>query len=298
MMTILSLGIVRAIFGQIVGTAIGYAIVAGIRAALGLPPDPEPAWVLGAFVGVFGSLLAAGVLTDWIKWIFGKETPLRHGPPDDRPAWTRYFGVDYNHKVIGIQYGVTSILVLMIGGILAIIFRMELSMPGMQFLSMENYNTIFSAHGIIMIASILLGVGAMGNFLVPMMIGAPDMAFPRLNAFSYWIGVPSALLLVGAMFIGGGYRMGGLSTSQRAGAAGHTTLLAWFLYQRLFLDRQRHQHYCHRAHHARARYEPLPHAYFCVGICGGVTHSVHGNADGWSGPADGGHAAYPGHAFL
>jgi cytochrome c oxidase subunit 1 len=59
-----------------------------------------------------------------------------------------------------------------------------------------------------MIASILLGVGAMGNYLVPMMIGAPDMAFPRLNAFSYWVGVPSALLLVGAMFIGNGWNTG------------------------------------------------------------------------------------------
>lgn len=208
MTTFFSLGIVRAIIGQIVGTAIGYGLIAALRAALGLEPDPEPAWVLGAIFGVFGSLLAAGVLTDWIKWIFGKETPLRHGPPEGKPAWTRYLGVDYNHKVIGIQYGVTAILLLLIGGVLALIFRMELSMPGMQFLTMENYNTIFSAHGIIMIASILLGVGAMGNYLVPMMIGAPDMAFPRLNAFSFWIGVPSALLLVGAMFIGGGWDTG------------------------------------------------------------------------------------------
>lgn len=208
MRTVLSLGLVRAILGQIVGTAVGYGLVSGLRAAFGLEPDPEPAWVLGAIFGVFGSLLAAGVLTDWIKWMFGRETPLRHGPPEGKPSWTRYFSVDYNHKVIGIQYGVTAILVLMIGGILAIIFRLELSMPGMQFLTMDNYNTIFSAHGIIMIASILLGVGAMGNFLVPMMIGAPDMAFPRLNAFSYWIGVPSALLLVGAMFIGGGWDTG------------------------------------------------------------------------------------------
>jgi len=206
---IFSLGIVRAIIGQVVGTALGYGFVAGLRQAFGLEPAPEPAWVLGAIVGALSALLAAGVFTDWIKWIFGKETPLRHGPPPDRPEWTRYLSVDYNHKVIGIQYGVTSILVLMIGGILAIIFRLELSMPGMQFLTdLNTYNTIFSAHGIIMIASILLGVGAMGNYLVPMMIGAPDMAFPRLNAFSFWIGVPSALLLVGAMFIGGGWDTG------------------------------------------------------------------------------------------
>jgi len=203
-----SLGLIRAIIGQVVGTAIGYGIVAGIRAALGLPADPEPAWVLGAVFGVFGALSAAGVFTDWTKWIFGRETPLRHGPPEDKPAWTRYLSVDYNHKVIGIQYGVTAVALLLVGGILALVFRLELSFPGMQFLQRETYNTIFSAHGIIMIASILLGVGAMGNYLVPMMIGAPDMAFPRLNAFSFWVAVPSALLIVGAMFIGGGWDTG------------------------------------------------------------------------------------------
>jgi cytochrome c oxidase subunit 1 len=62
---------------------------------------------------------------------------------------------------------------------------------------------MISAHGMIMIGSILLGVGAMSNYLVPLMIGASDMAFPRLNAFAYWINVPGALLLVMAMFIGG-----------------------------------------------------------------------------------------------
>ncbi|MDX1662686.1 MAG: cbb3-type cytochrome c oxidase subunit I [Candidatus Promineifilaceae bacterium] len=203
-----SLGIVRALVGQAVGMAFGYGLVAVLRQALGLEPSPEAAWVSGALFSVLFALLFAGVLTDWLKWAVGKETELRHGPPEDKPAWTRYFGVDYNHKVIGIQYGVASLLVLMIGGILALIFRLELSFPGMQFLQETTYNTIFSAHGIIMIASILLGVGAMGNYLVPMMIGAPDMAFPRLNAFSFWIGVPSAVLLVLAMFIGNGWDTG------------------------------------------------------------------------------------------
>jgi cytochrome c oxidase subunit 1 len=54
-----------------------------------------------------------------------------------------------------------------------------------------------------MIGSILLGVGGLMNYLVPLMIGASDMAFPRLNAFGYWVNVPGALLLVSAMFVGG-----------------------------------------------------------------------------------------------
>jgi cytochrome c oxidase subunit I len=203
MITFFSLGLIRGIIGQIIGTAIGYGLVAAIRQILGLEPSVEPALVFGGLVGVIGFLLAAGVLTDWIKWASGKKTPLHHGPPANRPAWTRYFSVDYNHKVIGIQYTVTGVLVLLVGGLLAMIFRLELVYPGMQFLNPDQYNTYFSAHGIIMIASILLGVGGMVNYLVPLMIGASDMAFPRLNAFSFWIAVPAALLIVAGIFVGG-----------------------------------------------------------------------------------------------
>ena len=203
MITFFSLGLIRGLIGQAVGAAIGYYLVASIRQATGLPPYQEAALVLGAIFSVFGFLLASGVLTDWIKWFNWTETPLHHGPPEGKPAWTRYFGVDYNHKVIGIQYSVTGIVVLLVGGILALIFRIELVYPGMQFLDHDTYNTFFSAHGIIMIAAILLGVGGMINYLVPMMIGAADMAFPRLNAFSYWITVPSAVLIIAGIFIGG-----------------------------------------------------------------------------------------------
>ena len=64
---------------------------------------------------------------------------------------------------------------LLIGGTFAIIFRIELAQPSMQWLNNDQFNTLFSAHGIVMIASILLGVGAMVNYLVPLMIGASDM---------------------------------------------------------------------------------------------------------------------------
>ncbi|MCK5921338.1 MAG: cbb3-type cytochrome c oxidase subunit I, partial [Methylococcales bacterium] len=140
--------------------------------------------------------------------MFGEYPPLHHGAPEGEPEWMRYFSVDVNHKVIGIQYAVTSIIVLLLGGTLAIIFRFELSAPGIQFLDQNTYNTLFSAHGIIVIASILLGIGGTMNFLVPVMIGASDMAFPRLNALSYWVSVPSALLIVMGMFVDTGWDTG------------------------------------------------------------------------------------------
>lgn len=194
---------VKGFVGQAIFTALGIGFINVIRSLMGLPPAVEPAVAFGALIGVIGFLLTSGVIGDWLKWIFGIDTPLRHGAPPGLPEWARYLHIDVNHKVIGIQYGFTSIIVFLVGGLLAVLFRIELAQPGMQYLTNDQYNTIFSAHGIIMIASILLGVGAMSNYLVPLMIGAADMAFPRLNAFSYWISVPSAMLILVGMFVGG-----------------------------------------------------------------------------------------------
>ena len=198
------LGLIRGLIGHILGTVMGMGLVVSIRAMMDLDPwAAEPAWVIGALTGTIGFMIGVGALTDWFKWVLGQETPMRHGPPKDTPDWTRYLGVDYSHKVIGVQYTVTSVLIMLIGGSLAWIFRLELLQPDMQYISMGTYNSIMSAHGIIMIASILVGVGGMTNYLVPLLIGASDMAFPRLNAFGYWINVPGALLLVTALFVGG-----------------------------------------------------------------------------------------------
>lgn len=196
---------VRGLIGQAIGTFLGIGFLNAIRASLGMEATrmTEPSVVFGAVIGVIGFLIAAGVVTDWLKWVVGIDTPLRHGAPAGKPEWSRYLNVDVNHKVIGIQYGYTSILVLLVGGIFAILFRIELVRPEMQLFTHDQYNTLFSAHGIVMIASILLGVGAMTNYLVPLMIGASDMAFPRLNAFSYWIGIPAVTLILSGMFVGG-----------------------------------------------------------------------------------------------
>lgn len=202
---LLTSALAKGLVGQAVGWALGYYFIALLRSLQGLPTPwlYEPAVAFGAITSLIGFLVAAGVLGDWLRWIVGKKTELRHGAPEGKPEWSRYFNVDYNHKVIGIQYGVTSVLVLLVGGLFAIMFRIELAQPGMQWLSNDDFNTLFSAHGIIMIASILLGVGSIVNYLVPLMIGAPDMAFPRLNAFSYWVTIPSAIIILSGMAVGG-----------------------------------------------------------------------------------------------
>jgi cytochrome c oxidase subunit 1 len=204
MSTILSLGLVRGLIANVIGVVLGMGFTALVRALLGLPAwEPEPMIVVGAIVGGIAFMIGAGAFSDWFKWVRGQATPLHHGPPEGKSAWSRYLSVDYSHKIIGVQYTVTGILLLLLAGGLAIIFRFELAQTGLQFLSLDTYNTMMSAHGIIMIASILLGIGGMANYLVPLMIGASDMAFPRLNAFAFWINVPGALMVVAAMFVGG-----------------------------------------------------------------------------------------------
>ncbi|MEZ4656474.1 MAG: cbb3-type cytochrome c oxidase subunit I [Caldilineaceae bacterium] len=202
-MTLMSLGLVRGLVGQVVGTLISFALIMIVRLWMGYDElwYAEGAWALGAFFGTLGFMIGVGSMDDWFQWMVGRFPHIHHGPPKGKPAWTRYFGVDYNHKIIGIQYGVTSLVALMIGGGCAVIFRTELARSGLQFLSPELYNTLIGIHGWAALASILLGVGAMANYLVPLMVGADDMAFPRLNAFAYWINVPAIVLLLGSLVL-------------------------------------------------------------------------------------------------
>lgn len=201
--------LVKGLVSQLAGFFVGVGVVWLFRGfAWGEAGWSDGAWALGAIFSVFAFMFGSGVFSDWMRWTRGQNPALHHGAPVGEPEWMRYFSVDVNHKVIGLQYAVTGILVFLIGGLFAIIFRLELSFPGMQFLGEDQYNTLFSAHGIVMIASILLGVGAMVNYLVPVMIGASDMAFPRLNAFSFWVGVPSVVLILVGMVVQGGWDTG------------------------------------------------------------------------------------------
>lgn len=215
-MNFFSLGVVRGFLAQIFGTAAGMALIMAIRAISGAPAwNREPVIVGGVIIGALAFMFGVGAFSDWLKWTRGESTSDDHTPDPDMPGWRRYFQVDYDHKIIGIQYGVTSLLLLGVGGTFAMLFRWELAQSGITFLNNpifetilgysgpDLYNTLMSLHGIVMIASILLGVGALSNYLVPLLIGANDMAFPRLNAFAFWINVPGAVILVSSLFLGG-----------------------------------------------------------------------------------------------
>jgi cytochrome c oxidase subunit I len=152
-MRLTSLGLVRGLIGYAVGLLLGMAVVVVSRLLMGMSVwEAEAAWVGGIIFAVIGFLGGVGALSDWLKWTRGAETPLLHGPPADKPAWTRYFGVDYNHKVIGIQYGVTGMFLLLIGGSFALVFRAELADSGISFLQPGTYNTFLSMHAWVALA--------------------------------------------------------------------------------------------------------------------------------------------------
>ncbi len=143
-----------------------------------------------------------------------------HGP--QQSFISKYvFSVD--HKWIGIQYGITSLIFLLIGFSMMLLMRYQLAWPGKPFPMMiakflgqantpggvmlpEFYNQLGAMHGTVMVflAIVPLAVGAFGNYLVPLMIGAPDMAFPKLNMLSYWLYLPGGLIMMGSFLIPGG----------------------------------------------------------------------------------------------
>jgi cytochrome c oxidase subunit I len=134
-------------------------------------------------------------------------TPVRapvilRRPKSTKGFWSWFSTVD--HKKIGIMYGVTALIFFCLGGIEALLIRLQLAQPNGTVLTSSQYNQLFTMHGTTMV--FLLGMPlsvAFANYFVPLMIGARDVAFPRLNAFGYWVFILGGTFLYSSFLLGG-----------------------------------------------------------------------------------------------
>src|SRR3712207_5304688 len=105
----------------------------------------------------------------------------------DKPGLAAFIST-VDHKRIGMRYFYTGMVFFVLGGIEALLMRIQLTTAELDIINPEAYNQLFSMHGITMMFLFAMPVlSGFGNFFVPLMIGARDMAFPRLNSFGYWV---------------------------------------------------------------------------------------------------------------
>jgi len=142
-------------------------------------------------------------------------------------SWVRKYVFSTDHKVIGIQYGVTALFFLFFGFCLMMLMRWQLAYPGQPIpligslfsdstapggiMLPEFYNQLGAMHGTIMVflGVVPLAVGAFGNYVMPLQIGAPDMAFPKLNMASYWVYFLGGVVMLCSFFVPGGAAQSG-----------------------------------------------------------------------------------------
>jgi cytochrome c oxidase subunit 1 len=125
----------------------------------------------------------------------------RHAAENEHSILSWIATVD--HKRIGMLYGITAFLLFLVGGLEALLMRTQLMFPDGNVLTSDQFNRLFTMHGVTMVFMVVMPMSAaFFNLMVPLMIGARDVAFPRLNAFSYWTFLAGAIVLNASFFTG------------------------------------------------------------------------------------------------
>ncbi len=200
----------RALLGAGLGGAFGFALVVALRAASGLEifqteQTGYPHLIVPALTAPLGFIAGIGCFDYWLRWAGGSATAPEDHSDHGANSWRDYLRFNTDHKVIGIQYIVTTFVFFFIGGLLAMLIRAELAQPGTQLVDPHTYNGLFSTHAAIMIFLFVIPVFAgIANYVLPLMIGAPDMAFPRLNALSFWLLPMAGILFIASFLVPGG----------------------------------------------------------------------------------------------
>ena len=113
--------------------------------------------------------------------------------------------ITLDHKRIGLMYLASVLFMFFVGGVMAMLVRLELFYPGKTLLTAHQYNQVFTLHGAIMVFMFIIPAipAALGNFMLPLLLGTKDVAFPRLNLFSFYIYVAGSVIAVASILAGG-----------------------------------------------------------------------------------------------
>jgi len=129
---------------------------------------------------------------------------------DEHPAGLMRWLTSTNHKDIGTLYLVFALIMLFVGGTMALVIRAELFQPGLQIVNPQFFNQMTTLHALVMIfGAVMPAFTGFANWQIPLMIGAPDMALPRLNNWSFWLLPFAFTLLLSSLFVPGGGPAGG-----------------------------------------------------------------------------------------
>src|SRR5690349_4046480 len=165
----------------VLGVLFAAALVTVVRLAYGFsnPFDGADGWdvkyqdavlIVSLIAAPLFFLVGLGAFDYWFYWASGKPTRPEDHSSHGATRWQDYFRVNTDHKVIGIQYVVTSFLFMLIGGLLAMLVRAELAAPGSQFVDANVFNGLFSVHASLMIFLFIIPVFAgLANFVLPLM---------------------------------------------------------------------------------------------------------------------------------
>ncbi|MFL2925478.1 MAG: hypothetical protein EVA20_02815 [Acidimicrobiales bacterium] len=182
-------------------------IPSGAASSVNYAPIAPQLVYLAALLGwVIGFMAGMGAFIGPIRWLMGRD--LTHADAEYMAGKdlgkARYWKFTTDHKVVGIQYLIMVMIILGFGGLLAMLIRTELGVTWAEVFTPSFYNSIIGTHGIAMIIGMIIVVmGPIANFIMPIMIGARDMAFPRLNALSLWLLAAAVPCLISSLFLGG-----------------------------------------------------------------------------------------------
>ena len=166
---------------------------------------PQPVEQASGLTILASAILLMFVITaGCILWVFYRQFPDSFTWENFWPWFSDYI-TSTDHKKVGTLYMVNGLFFLGVGGIFALIFRIQLASPGNDFLTQDEYNQFFTMHGTTMIfLAAMPMIAGFANWIVPLQIGAQDLALPRLNALAFWLNPAAALLIFSGIFSGQG----------------------------------------------------------------------------------------------